>query len=72
MSKNICKTNKADHGKCRKRDLTECKKSGKTKQLWLRKSERPLVKLRNVSEGKRQDIKARICIFFNTDGGKNR
>ena len=38
MSKNICKTNKADHGKCRKRDLTECKKLGKTKQLWLRKS----------------------------------
>lgn len=38
MSKNICKTNKADHSKCRKRDLTECKKSGKTKQLWLRKS----------------------------------
>ena len=31
MSKNICKTNKADHGKCHNRELTECKKLEKTK-----------------------------------------
>lgn len=67
MSKTISNTNKADHGKCHKRNLTEWKIRGREGKCVSGNFERPLVKLGNFSEGKEIRYKTQYLHLLNVD-----
>lgn len=67
MSKNISKTNKADHGKCHKRNLTECKIRRRESKCISGNFERPLVNLGNFSEGKKISYKTQYLHLLNIE-----